>query len=175
MSFSTKINRQHTIWLIFTLILAFTACSEKKPTGAENDSETTRKIVILYTNDEHGWMEESGETDGAAKLMGIWREKEDYEKDSFLILSGGDNWTGPAISTWFKGESMVDVMNAMEYDVAAIGNHEFDFEVDGLTERIEQAGFPYISTNIREKATGDGADFATPYIIKEVNDVSWWA
>ncbi len=41
-------------------------------------------------------------------------------------------WTGPAISTWFQGESMIDVMNAMEYDAAAIGNHEFDFSVDEL-------------------------------------------
>ena len=50
------------IWLNFTLIL-FSACSD------ENGEETVRKIVILYTNDEHGWMEESEETDGAAKLM----------------------------------------------------------------------------------------------------------
>ena len=91
------------IWLNFTVILFFPACSD------DEKEETVRKIIILYTNDEHGWMEESEETDGAAKLMGVWREVEEYdEKGPFLILSGGDNWTGPAISTWFKGESMVE-------------------------------------------------------------------
>ena len=150
----------------FTVILFFPACSD------DEKEETVRKIIILYTNDEHGWMEESEETDGAAKLMGVWREVEEYdEKGHFLILSGGDNWTGPAISTWFKGESMVEVMNAMEYDAAAIGNHEFDFKVDGLMDRIDQADFPYLSANIQEKATGEMVDFALPYIVKEVNGV----
>ena len=48
-------------------------------------------------------------------MMGLWREQESYSEDGpFLILSGGDNWTGPAISTWFKGESMVDVMTTID-------------------------------------------------------------
>ena len=137
-----------------------------------NDNEDTQNIIILYTNDEHGWIENSEYTDGAARMMGLWRDSEGYEGDDrYLILSGGDNWTGPAISTWFEGESTVDVMNAMEYDASAIGNHEFDFKVDGLYERIEQADFPYLSANIREKASGEIPDFATPYIIKDIDGV----
>jgi 5'-nucleotidase/UDP-sugar diphosphatase len=105
-------------------------------------------------------------------MMGLWIEDEGYDGDDrYLILSGGDNWTGPAISTWFKGESTVDVMNAMEYDASAIGNHEFDFKIDGLYERIEQADFPYLSANIREKASGEIPDFVTPYIIKDIDGI----
>ena len=66
---------------------------------------------------------------------------------------------------------MVDVMNAMEYTATAIGNHEFDFKVAGLKERISQANFLFLSANIREKQTGDLADFAQPYVIKEVNGI----
>lgn len=109
---------------------------------------------------------------GAAEMMGLWRETEGYTADGpFLILSGGDMWTGPAISTWFQGESMIDVMNAMEYDAAAIGNHEFDFSVDELRTRLKQSDFPFLSANIREKTTGDIPDFAAPYIVQEVNGV----
>ena len=87
----------------------------------------------MYTNDEHGLMEATESSGGAAGLMGLWREQEGYsENGPYLILSGGDMWTGPAISTWFKGESMVNVMNGMQYDAAAIGNHEFDFKIEGL-------------------------------------------
>jgi 2',3'-cyclic-nucleotide 2'-phosphodiesterase (5'-nucleotidase family) len=152
--------------ILLLLILLFNNCKKNLP------DDDNQNIIILYTNDEHGWIENSEYTDGAARMMGLWREYEGYDGDNrYLILSGGDNWTGPAISTWFEGESTVDVMNAMEYDASAIGNHEFDFKVDGLYERIEQADFPYLSANIREKASGEIPDFATPYIIKDIDDV----
>ena len=129
-------------------------------------------IVILYTNDEHGWMEANDNADGAAGMFGLWKEKEGYREDgNFLILSGGDMWTGPAISTWFEGESMVDVMNAMHYNAAAVGNHEFDFKIEGLRKRLAQSKFPYISANIRNKSNGKIPDFVVPYIIKEIDDI----
>jgi 2',3'-cyclic-nucleotide 2'-phosphodiesterase (5'-nucleotidase family) len=128
-----------------------------------------KRIVVLYTNDEHGWLSESEYSEGGANLFGLWRDQEGYpEESSFLILSGGDNWTGPAVSTWFKGESMLEVMNEMGYAASAIGNHEFDFTVDVLKQRITEANFPYLSSNIRLKSTGDIPEFVTPYIIKTV-------
>jgi len=158
-------------WVFLVLILFAYSCDKNQIINNDIDDETST-ITILYTNDEHGWIENSEYSDGAAKMMGLWREIEQYDGDDrYLILSGGDNWTGPAISTWFEGESTVDVMNAMEYDASAIGNHEFDFQVDGLEERIEQAEFPYLSANIREKTSGTIPDFATPYIIKDIDGI----
>lgn len=153
--------------LVLIIPLLFFSCKKNS-----NDEENTGNIIILYTNDEHGWIEKSDYTNGAANMMGLWIENEGYDGDDrYLILSGGDNWTGPAISTWFEGESTVEVMNAMEYDASAIGNHEFDFKVDGLYERIDQAVFPYLSANIRDKADGGIPDFATPYIIKDIDGI----
>jgi len=153
--------------LVFLIQLLFFSCKKNS-----NDNNDAQNIIILYTNDEHGWIEKSDYTNGAANMMGLWIENEGYDGDDrYLILSGGDNWTGPALSTWFEGESTVDVMNAMEYDASAIGNHEFDFKVDGLYERIDQAVFPYLSANIRDKADGGIPDFATPYIIKDVDGI----
>ena len=153
--------------LVFLIPLIFFNCKKNN-----NDDNSTHNIIILYTNDEHGWIEKSDYTDGAANMMGLWSEDEGYDGDDrYLILSGGDNWTGPAISTWFEGESTVDVMNAMEYDASTIGNHEFDFKIDGLYDRIEQADFPYLSANIREKSSGEIPDFATTHIIKDIDGV----
>ena len=161
--------------LFFVLLVIFIYSCEKSKidkTNPSDENDNLRQITILYTNDEHGWIEKSEYTNGAANMMGLWRENEGYDGDeSYLILSGGDNWTGPAISTWFEGESTVEVMNAMEYDAAAIGNHEFDFKVDGLEDRIAQANFPYLSANIREKASGNIPDFVTPYIILDIDGV----
>ena len=165
-----NIKRLWFIW-ISLLYLSFAACDEENLNITEPEKEGTR-IVILYTNDEHGWMETNENSGGAAGLMGLWRQQEGYsENGPYLILSGGDMWTGPAISTWFKGESMVDVMNGMQYDAAAIGNHEFDFKIEGLEDRIEESNFPLLSANIREKATGIIPDFAIPYTLKEIDGV----
>jgi 5'-nucleotidase/UDP-sugar diphosphatase len=150
-----------------------TSTSEPELTGTPGEADTLLGLTILYTNDEHGWMEATEETGGAAGLLGLWREQEGYFEDGpFLILSGGDMWTGPAISTWFDGESMVEVMNAMGYDAAAVGNHEFDLGLDGLAERTAQMEFPLLSANIRDKAMGDVADIAVPYIVKDVSGIS---
>ena len=162
-------NQKYFIGII-SLLLLFSACQKKS--NISDPANDGQRIVILYTNDEHGWMQSTDTYDGAAGLMGLWQEQEGYTEDGpFLILSGGDMWTGPAISTWFKGESMVEVMNAMHYNAAAIGNHEFDFKIEGLRERLAESDFPFLSANIREKATGNIPDFAVPYIVTEVNGV----
>ncbi len=111
---------------------------------------------------------------GAANIYDLWKEKEGYTPDGpFLILSGGDNWTGPAISTWTQGRSMVEVMNAMNYDASAVGNHEFDFGLDELKTRISEARFPYLSANIRWKSDERiPVDLGIlPYTFKTVNDL----
>jgi len=158
------------MWGVFALvILSSFGCDSRSSSGPE---PTERTLIVLYTNDEHGWLEDVSETDGPAKLMGLWRSAEGYdESGDYLVVSGGDNWTGPAISTWFKGESTVDVMNAMGYSATAIGNHEFDFTVDGLRARIAQADFPFLASNIRLKGSNTAPDFATPYVIKNVNGI----
>jgi 2',3'-cyclic-nucleotide 2'-phosphodiesterase (5'-nucleotidase family) len=66
---------------------------------------------------------------------------------------------------------MAEVMNAMGYDAAAIGNHEFDFGLGGLAQRAAQSEFPFLSANIRDKASGAVADIALPYVVQEVNDI----
>ena len=98
-------------------------------------------------------------------MMGWWRNEKSYnDHDSYLILSGGDSWHGPPISTKFKGKSVVSVMNAMHYDASSIGNHEFEFGISNLYDRIAQANFPYVSSNIRKKGRNEIPSFATPYL-----------
>jgi 2',3'-cyclic-nucleotide 2'-phosphodiesterase (5'-nucleotidase family) len=158
--------------LLLALLILLNCGTHQTPIKLEPPVDNIRQITILYTNDEHGWMEPTEKAGGAAGLMGRWREKDGYTTDKpYLILSGGDMWTGPAISTWFQGESMVEVMNAMNYSAAAIGNHEFDFKIEGLKKRLQESSFPYLSANIREKSSGKIPEFSKPYIIKEVNDI----
>lgn len=161
--------RRKYLPILISIVFIF-SCHDSPTDSVKNDPSNSESIIILYTNDEHGWMEPEGDFGGSAGIVGLWKGQEGYseDKDNYLILSGGDMWTGPAISTWFKGESMADVMNEMNYSAAAIGNHEFDFAIDGLKERMEQSNFPFLSANIREKSSGNIPDFIDPYIIKKV-------
>lgn len=152
--------------ILLASLLMLGACQTPAPI------DPVRELTVLYTNDEHGWMEGLTPGVGAANLYGLWQEQEGYTPDGpFLILSGGDNWTGPAVSTWTQGESMVEVMNAMHYTASAVGNHEFDFGLDVLRQRASEAKFPYLSANTRWRDSGEvpmemGIQ---PYTIVEVN------
>jgi len=65
------------------------------------------------------------------------------------------------------------VMNAMGYAASAIGNHEFDFGLQTLEERINQAQFPYLSANLRYKHDGSiPTDIGIqPYTIVEAGEL----
>jgi 5'-nucleotidase/UDP-sugar diphosphatase len=186
---SSQIKKSLIITCLLPIIL-LAACSfgSSKPTSTlapaatqiTPPADTTavpsspRQLTVLYTNDEHGWMEGAGQGQGAANLLGLWREKEGYTPDGpYLILSGGDNWTGPAISTWFQGLSMVEVMNAIGYAASAVGNHEFDFGLDNLKTRISEAHFPYVSANLRyQRDNSTPADLGIqPYVVVNVNSL----
>ena len=149
------------------------ACGVSEPTEPlRAETDRVRRLVILYTNDEHGWMEPYKRAAGAAGLLSLWKDREGYTPQGpFLVLSGGDMWTGPAISTLTAGESMTDVMNRMGYQAAALGNHDFDFDLDAIRRRAAQAEFPFLSANLTERSSGKSPDFAQPYALIEVNGI----
>ena len=82
-------------WIFLLLFIFVYSCEKNKINDNDlPDNEGTRKITIFYTNDEHGWMEGEDEGQGAAEITGLW-DAEFTDSDFVLILSGGDNWTGP--------------------------------------------------------------------------------
>jgi 2',3'-cyclic-nucleotide 2'-phosphodiesterase (5'-nucleotidase family) len=162
--------RQFSLLLLLALAGACQA-----PSSPDADTAGLRELTVLYTNDEHGWMEGMQPGQGAAGLYRLWQEREGYHPDGpFLVLSGGDNWTGPAVSTWVEGQSMVEVMNAMHYDASAVGNHEFDFGLEALAGRLREAEFPYLSANTRWRDDGRvPTDLGIlPFTLSQVNGLT---
>lgn len=157
--------------MLFLLLVFIIGCKENSVNEPVTGG-TEKSISIIYTNDEHGWMEAGASYGGAANMMNLWKQNEGYTSGgNTLILSGGDMWTGPAISTWFDGRSMTQVMNKMNYSAAVIGNHEFDFGLEKLVERKNESSFPFLSANIRNKTTGGSPDFCKPFIVKIIDNV----
>ena len=143
---------------------------------AQSGTDTVA-ITIFHTTDEHGHLLPQvplGSEDthgGAANVLSWLVEREGYDPEEHILLSGGDNWTGASISTWFEGIPMVQAFNMMGYDAAAIGNHEFDFGREPMEYRIEEADYPHLSANIRYAETGELVEFVQPFLIMETNGV----
>jgi 5'-nucleotidase / UDP-sugar diphosphatase len=160
------------------LFISLKTVADRRPAANSSPAQRdpVRKITIFYTSDEEGYLEPTKDRvkayGGSANVMAALRQR-GYRPDGdrSLLLSGGDMWTGPAISTWFQGASTVQVTNAMGYDAAAIGNHEFDFGQGILRANKNAAKFPFLSANLSVTDTGKRPDYSLPYVIREVNGV----
>src|SRR6266850_1644495 len=82
-----------------------------------------------------------------------------------VILDAGDEFQGTLISNEFRGKSVVDVYNAVGVSASAVGNHEFDFGLPVLKERMAQAKYPILGANIFLKGTRTRPDWARPSVI----------
>ncbi|ECG8633184.1 bifunctional UDP-sugar hydrolase/5'-nucleotidase [Salmonella enterica subsp. salamae] len=138
------------------LLAAFALASQ--PAQAY-EKDKTYKITILHTNDHHGhfWRSEYGEYGLAAQktLVDSIRKEVAQEGGSVLLLSGGDINTGVPESDLQDAEPDFRGMNLIGYDAMAVGNHEFDNPLTVLRQQEKWAKFPFLSTNIYQKSTGE--------------------
>lgn len=111
------------------------------------------ELVILHTNDVHSRMDpfpadgrQYGGQGGVvprAALIKHLRQRHPH----LLLLDAGDMVQGTPYFNFFKGEAEIKAMNAMGYDCATLGNHDFDNGLDGLKQLLEWAQFPVVSAN----------------------------
>lgn len=113
------------------------------PSGVLAASE--KRLVILHTNDTHSRMDpfpmDGGRNEG---LAGVARRKTlidriRAEHRNVLLLDSGDVFQGTPYFNVFKGEVELKAMHAMDYDVATLGNHDFDNGVNGLVDMLHHA------------------------------------
>lgn len=129
-------------------------------------------LTLLHTTDFHGALEsestdrESGRPiGGAAYLTAAIDRERDTNPDGTLVLDSGDIYQGTALSNLTEGRAAIEYMNRAGFDAAAIGNHEFDFGIGIMEERIAQAEFPLLCANVMVRATGAPPDWASPYVV----------
>ena len=125
-------------FLTFILMLALSAAS---PAVAEET--LSQDIVILYTNDIHTYIDGAVSYDVLAGVKAELQNQYEY----VLLADAGDHIQGTAYGSMDKGESIIELMNAAGYDIATLGNHEFDYGMEGCLNIIEKADYPYVSCN----------------------------
>lgn len=164
--------------LVFAAALLAVACKTAEPTSQPVKPEPAAKtapaaepihLTIVGTNDIHGWVmpiaDSSVKGGGLAAFAAYMKILRDDNPGGVLLFDAGDLFQGTLASNLSEGEVVVAAMNAIGYDAAAIGNHEFDFGPVGpnvtahgpnddvfgtLKSRMSQAKFPMLSANIYE-------------------------
>ena len=82
-----------------------------------------------------------------------------------IRLDAGDEMQGTAISNVTFGRTTIAALNALNIDAAAIGNHEFDWSIDTLRQRMSEAKYPFVSANISTTGADSRPDWATPWTL----------
>ena len=108
-------------------------------------------IVVLYTNDVHTHIDNEGLR--YSDVAAMKKELKDAGAD-VLLVDAGDHVQGTAFGSMDKGATIISLMNAAGYDLATLGNHEFDYGMNGAMDVIEWAKFPYISANFYHEKDG---------------------
>jgi len=112
-----------------------------------------RKITILHTNDVHSHIDPFGPEDGRnANKGGVARraslvESIRKENPNTLLLDAGDIFQGTPYFNYYGGELEFKLMSMLKYDLATIGNHDFDNGIEGLYKQLPHAKFEFVSAN----------------------------
>lgn len=130
-----------------------TVVSEENMISGENvvSEETAQDdIAILYTNDVHTYIDGALSYDVLAALKTELGKQYEY----VLLVDAGDHSQGTAYGSMDNGETIIKLMNAAGYDLATLGNHEFDYGMRGAMNLIEWAEYPYVSCNFYTEENG---------------------
>ena len=104
-----------------------------------------KDIVLLFTSDVHCGIDKGI---GYESLMAY--KKLLVGNDNYVaLLDSGDAISGDFIGAVSKGEYIIDIMNEVGYDFMALGNHEFDYNTDVLSQRIYEFHGEVLSCNFR--------------------------
>ena len=125
--------------------------------------------TFVSTNDFHGQLEPKAISSsnpalwsGSAYDMVYINETKALNPLGTTLLDAGDIMQGTPISNLLFGESVIDVYNHMGYKAAVTGNHEFDWGISRLQERMAQAEFPILVANIFIEGTDIRPPWAKP-------------
>lgn len=129
-----------------------------------------KKITILHTNDVHSHIDpfpadhpKNPNMGGVARRAALVEQIRKEEKN-VLLLDAGDIFQGTPYFNYYGGELEFKLMSMLQYDLATMGNHDFDNGIDGFYAQLPHAKFDFVSANYDFKNTVLN-DIVKPYKI----------
>lgn len=122
-------------------------------------SADTKHLTVLHTNDVHSYIDpfpanhpKNPNMGGVARRAALI-ESIRKENPNVLLLDAGDIFQGTPYFNYYGGELEFKLMSMMKYDLATIGNHDFDNGIEGLYKQLPNAEFEFVSANYDFKNT----------------------
>ncbi len=128
-------------------------------------SHASRSMMLMHINDTHSYFDSSAialtlplfndkpiyvQCGGFARLS--WAIK--YRRDALalanipnLLLHAGDSFQGSLYFSLFKGEANATLLNTLDIDAMALGNHELDMGNDLVGRFLRRVNFPMLAGN----------------------------
>lgn len=119
----------------------------------------TNHITILHTNDVHSHIDPfPADHPRNANMGGVARranliESIRKENPNVLLLDAGDIFQGTPYFNYYGGELEFKLMSMLNYDLATMGNHDFDNGLEGFVAQLPHAKFDFVSANYDFKNT----------------------
>ena len=132
-----------------------TAEIQSEASSEESEEDLVNgELTVLYTNDVHGYINNKTKNDAGDEENGLsysnlkaLKDKLEAEGKNVLLVDVGDHAQGAVYAAISEGEDIIELMNDVGYDLATLGNHEFDYGQFKAFKFVDNATFPYVSCN----------------------------
>lgn len=159
-----------------TLVSLLVLAGPSLPAAEQSSAEAGPKsLTILHTNDWHGHLSAwrgwdgplAGKTIGGAALLAtvVKQVRTAVGAEAVLLLDAGDTFSDSMLAVETQGRAVVQVMNAVGYDAMVVGNHDPDFTMKVLHQRIQDADFAVLAANLLDGQTAQPS--VQPAVIRE--------
>lgn len=162
---SKRFPRIVWLWVVWGLMVAAVAAP------AQTWSERQVRVTLLQLNDVYQPTPmDKGKTAGLARVATL-RKRILQESPNTLFLLGGDTISPSVASSIFRGAQMIASWNAIGLDYAVLGNHEFDFGPEVLTERMKESQFVWLGANVIDRRNNQPFQGMPPFVVRTFEGV----
>lgn len=149
---------------LLTGMLALLLVSE--PLQAKKAKPVKDTVNFFSFNDFHGSFQQTGNIPGAGRLVKTLQLLQATQPNA-CVLACGDNYSGGYFPRLTGGHPLEKVFEQAGVEYSAIGNHEFDWGIPAMTERLNWGKTRYLVANIfTDSVRGTRPAWAVPYAIK---------
>jgi len=149
-----KKTKLFIVVIIAAVLFQLTSCDSNQSESASSNSENLIHVTLLYFNDVYEITPVSGGKEGGLARVATIRKALLKKNPNTITLLGGDFFNPSAMGTAkvngdaLAGKQMVDVLNTLGLEYATFGNHEFDIKENQFNERMREAKFTWVSSNV---------------------------
>lgn len=163
-----------SILLSISMLIIASSCAYQPKKPGPSLSADVVNIDLYAVNDMHGnVVDGDGKYNGLgiSKTSSYLKKMKSYNQNS-IFLSSGDMWQGSSESNNTHGKIVTEWMNLLDFSSMTVGNHEFDWGIERISENKEIARFPFLGINVYDKETNERSEVFDSSVMVEKDGVS---